>query len=66
MTRIKRGGGRKRREVEVRDLLGKPFFERIFEHGLEHYDDEGVFWWEDDLTIALGLKEVEYEEVPEP
>jgi hypothetical protein len=54
------------REEEVRDLLGKHLFERIFEHGLEHYDEEGVFWWEDDLKIVLGLKEVECEEVPEP
>jgi hypothetical protein len=53
-------------EEEVSDLLGRHFFERIFEHGLEHYDEEGPFWWEDDLKIVLGLKEVEYEEVPEP
>jgi hypothetical protein len=61
-----RGEGRKMREEEVRDLLGKPFVERILEHGLEEYDEQGVFWREGKLKIALGLKEVECEEVPEP
>jgi hypothetical protein len=63
VRRIIRGGGRKLRAEEVRDLLGRDFFERIFEHGLEHHDEQGVFWWEDDLKIVLGLREVEYEEV---
>jgi hypothetical protein len=50
----------------VRDRLGRDIFEGILKHGLHDYDEEGVFWWEDDLKIVEGLKEVECEEVPEP
>jgi hypothetical protein len=54
------------REDEVRDLVGDEVFERILEYRLERRDDVGRYWLVDDLDNALGLREAEREEVPEP
>src|SRR5215471_31958 len=44
VRRYMRGGGRKMRAEEVRDLLGVELFELILAQGLEQYDEAGAYW----------------------